>query len=289
MCDLGAFFCPIKLSHTHTKFSTKKASIKRRIVNPSTTKMEMSALTPEIAAVGMTLSPAIGVAIIVALHSMSSTPVSRNRLIGICQTVSITLIVMTALLLLQEVYHREGTDEMTPYVFLSFGVMMGIFVHHLLEQLGSGAGLMVTTSIFIHSVLEGAAVGVSAGSSNFDAIAWSIILHNVPEGIAIAAVCYPKESGVLKTIWFALMSHLGQGVAVVYVARYGLASTPASEVEAWWTEHAWLLLIEGVSVGTIAASIVLEMVPTAVEEIGWKMTVIATGTMLALGIAVAFQ
>lgn len=82
----------------------------------------------------------------------------------------------------------------------------------------SRQGVLMLTTMFIHSIPEGIAIGVgyATGEIKFGLLlAMAIAIHNVPEGIAISLPLRAKGVSALRCTGYAILSSTPQPIAAV--------------------------------------------------------------------------
>ena len=83
-------------------------------------------------------------------------------------------------------------------------------------------GIMVAFSLVVHNFPEGIAAFTTALSSDFSVaipIAFAIAIHNIPEGIAVSVPIYHATGNKRKAFWFSFLSGLAEpfGALIAYL------------------------------------------------------------------------
>jgi zinc transporter ZupT len=96
---------------------------------------------------------------------------------------------------------------------------------------GAGARrmLLMVAVMTVHSFAEGVALGVAFGGTAPLAVAITVAIavHNVPEGLAITAVLYPRGVSVWRCAWWSVFSSLPQPLMAVPAYLFVEAFAPA--------------------------------------------------------------
>jgi zinc transporter, ZIP family len=108
----------------------------------------------------------------------------------------------------------------------------------------------------IHSLTEGAGVGVSfgGGSELGVFITAAIAIHNIPEGLAISLVLVPRGARPISAAWWSVFSSLPQPLLAVPAFLFVEAFRP------------WLPVGFGFAAGAMAWLVFSELVPDALSE-----------------------
>lgn len=126
----------------------------------------------------------------------------------------------------------------------------------------SGAGakeiLLLLGVMTLHSFSEGVAVGVSFGGGQQLAtlITVAIAIHNIPEGLAISAVMFPKGTSVLRCAGWSIFSSLPQPLMAV----------PAFLFVEWFRPVLPYGL--GFAAGAMVFMVLFEILPDAYRSLG---------------------
>lgn len=93
----------------------------------------------------------------------------------------------------------------------------GWTIHGLNEQ-SSKQTLLLLLTLFVHSIPEGAAIGVgyATGEIKFGwLLAVAIGVHNIPEGTAVSLPLRANGSSMARCIWYSILTSLPQPVVAV--------------------------------------------------------------------------
>jgi hypothetical protein len=153
------------------------------------------------------------------------------------------------------------------------------------EQLLSDKSKVIVVAMFLHTAAEGAGLGVLTKHA-FDAAVPAMAMHNLFEGAVVAASKDPaaivaRDAGhhqapmkrLRRTAAILLrpcVSHAPQWLAVVALRQFG--------GKALVTEAMQVALM-AFAVGSMLATIALELVPEAVSELGFALTAAAAATV----------
>ena len=131
--------------------------------------------------------------------------------------------------------------------------------------------LLIFIAMFIHSIPEGIAIGVSFATGNLAfglIMATAITVHNIPEGIAVSLPLKSDGVSTWKCAWVSILTSIPQPIMAV-----------PSALIAWFFEP--LLPIGlGFAGGAMIYLTMSELIPDALEEGGRSLT--AWGVMLGL-------
>ncbi len=184
---------------------------------------------------------------------------------------------------------QEGISFKSKYPLAPYEVIIGLLLgagflwwasrfvkHHHIEdhhmsQGVSQKGILLFVAMFIHSIPEGVAIGVSFATGNFHfglIMAIAICVHNIPEGIAVSLPLKKDGASTLKCAWASILTSLPQP----------LLATPAALLGCYFEPVLGLGL--GFAGGAIIYLVIAEMIPDAIEEGGNVLT--AWGVMLGL-------
>lgn len=145
----------------------------------------------------------------------------------------------------------------------------------------SGAGakeiLLLLGVMTLHSFSEGVAVGVAFGGGQQLAtlITVAIAIHNIPEGLAISAVMFPKGTSVLRCAGWSIFSSLPQPLMAV----------PAFLFVEWFRPVLPYGL--GFAAGAMVFMVLFEILPKAYESLGRAS--VGLHVSVAFGAMVLFQ
>ena len=93
----------------------------------------------------------------------------------------------------------------------------GWTIHGLNEQ-SSKQTLLLLLTLFVHSIPEGAAIGVgyATGEIKFGwLLAVAIGVHNIPEGTAVSLPLRANGASMARCIWYSILTSLPQPVVAV--------------------------------------------------------------------------
>lgn len=193
----------------------------------------------------------------------------RGRLLGFGGGVMLAATVFSLLVPALEVAGEQGFSPWSAGMLTSIGVLLGaaalLGLGRLLAQrqrhgesdraqdgLASGV-LLFVIAIMLHNVPEGMAVGVAAGAglSGADGLAIGIALQDVPEGLIVALVL--ASAG------------MGRGKAVLIGAASGLVEPVFAVLCAWLVGVSHVLLPWGLALaaGAMLFAVIHEIIPEA--------------------------
>lgn len=87
-----------------------------------------------------------------------------------------------------------------------------------LNEKSSKQAILLLLTLFVHSIPEGAAIGVgyATGEIKFGwLLAVAIAVHNIPEGTAISLPLRANGASVAKCIWYSIITSLPQPIVAV--------------------------------------------------------------------------
>lgn len=87
-----------------------------------------------------------------------------------------------------------------------------------LSDKGSRQTLLLLLTLFVHSIPEGAAIGVgyATGEMKFGwLLAVAIAVHNIPEGTAVSLPLRANGASIGRCIWYSIITSLPQPVVAV--------------------------------------------------------------------------
>lgn len=87
-----------------------------------------------------------------------------------------------------------------------------------LNEKSSKQAILLLLTLFVHSIPEGAAIGVgyATGEIKFGwLLAVAIAVHNIPEGTAISLPLRANGASVAKCIWYSIVTSLPQPIVAV--------------------------------------------------------------------------
>lgn len=154
-----------------------------------------------------------------------------------------------------------------------------------LRESGGVAALLVVGAMFIHSLPEGVAVGVSFGVANLNvehglgfgsAISTAIAFHNIPEGLAISVALRSRGLSVWKCVFWSVVSSVPQPVAAPFAAWMA------------WILEPTLPAGMGFAAGAMLTLVAMELGPNALKRVGIRGAVLGllVGAGLMAGLSV---
>ena len=87
-----------------------------------------------------------------------------------------------------------------------------------LNQKSSRQTLLLLLTLFVHSIPEGAAIGVgyATGEIKFGwLLAVAIAVHNIPEGTAVSLPLRANGASVIRCIWYSVLTSMPQPIVAV--------------------------------------------------------------------------
>ena len=87
-----------------------------------------------------------------------------------------------------------------------------------LNQKNSRQTLLLLLTLFVHSIPEGAAIGVgyATGDIKFGwLLAVAIAVHNIPEGTAVSLPLRANGASVARCIWYSILTSMPQPIVAV--------------------------------------------------------------------------
>ncbi len=128
--------------------------------------------------------------------------------------------------LADEALGRGGAAEVV--VGMLSGALFFSWTSRAIEQRGwtfegwssrnSKQALLLLLTLFVHSIPEGAAIGVgyATGEIRFGwLLAVAIAVHNIPEGTAVSLPLRANGASVLKCIWYSILTSMPQPIVAV--------------------------------------------------------------------------
>ena len=148
---------------------------------------------------------------------------------------------------------------------------------------GSKTGALIFVSMLIHSIPEGVAVGVGFVSPEYFSnlpnlgiyIAVAIGIHNIPEGLAVALPLHSQGISLKRCFWIAVLTSLPQPIMAV----------PASLMV--WAFKPLLIPSFGFAAGAMMYLVICELIPQGLEED--SPTAIAWAFMLGFSLMLLVQ
>ena len=142
---------------------------------------------------------------------------------------------------------------------------------YLLKNGFSKRGFLIFTTMFIHSIPEGVAIGVAfaTGDATFGLVmSIAIAVHNIPEGIAVSLPLKADGISTKKCAFLSILTSVPQPIMAVPAAL------------AAWIFEPLLPIGLGFAGGAMIYITVAELIPDAIEEGGRSLT--AWGVMVGL-------
>jgi zinc transporter, ZIP family len=136
--------------------------------------------------------------------------------------------------------------------------------------------LMIVGVMTLHSLTEGAGVGVSFGKGEAFGffIALAIAVHNVPEGLAISLVLVPRGVSVARAAGWSVFSSLPQPLMAIPAFLFVDAFEPVLPIGL------------GFAAGAMVCMVAMELLPDAFAEASGRtvagVTAVSTLAMVAL-------
>jgi len=178
----------------------------------------------------------------------------------------------------------KAKSPVAPYIVI-LGLLLGAaffrytekkFAHpsihkHYLKHGLNKRGFLIFIAMFVHSIPEGIAIGVSFATGHFEfglIMALAISVHNIPEGIAISL---PLKKDGVSTKNCALLS-------IMSSAPQPIMAVPSALLA--WAFEPLLPIGLGFAGGAMIYLVVSELLPDAFEEGGRSLT--AWGVMIGL-------
>lgn len=87
-----------------------------------------------------------------------------------------------------------------------------------LNEKTSKQTLLLLLTLFVHSIPEGAAIGVgyATGEIKFGwLLALAIAVHNIPEGTAVSLPLRANGASVLRCVWYSILTSMPQPIVAV--------------------------------------------------------------------------
>lgn len=150
-----------------------------------------------------------------------------------------------------------------------------------LRRTGGAAALLIVAAMTLHSVPEGAAIGVAygtagdTGSTAFGlSVAIALAVHNIPEGVAITVALRSKGVSTWACMGWAVLSSVPQTVG----------APPAAA--AVWMFQPLLPAGLGFAAGAMMYLVVDELLPDAYSGVGRNVSAIAFMTGLLVMVVI---
>jgi len=140
-------------------------------------------------------------------------------------------------------------------------------------DLRSRRSILLISTLFVHSIPEGIAIGVgyATGELNFGLLlAIVIAVHNIPEGTAVAVPLRAGGASLARCVAYAVLTSLPQPIVAV----------PAYLLVSWF--QPLLAVSLGFAAGAMVFLVLSEMIPDSLavcsrREVGWGVTAGAVG------------
>jgi zinc transporter ZupT len=204
----------------------------------------------------------IGVIPMVGYHLIKH---HQSTILGIGQILAAVFMTMASVSLI-----REGAnDAMGVSVGITIGVIFILCLNWLTQNLpdldhviqaqnldGARQGVLIIFLMTIHSMAEGVGIGVSfgGGQTTGQLISIMIAFHNIPEGLAIAAITVPNGMSVWRSALWAIFSSLPQ--PILGVVSYGFVVIFEPFLEMGY----------GIAAGAMLWMVLFELMPEAVKR-----------------------
>lgn len=186
--------------------------------------------------------------------------------------------------LAQEGIALKSKFALAPYIVI-LGLLLGAaffrytekkFAHleshkYVLAQGLTRRGLLIFTTMFIHSIPEGIAIGIAFATGNLQfglVMAIAIAVHNIPEGIAVSLPLKTDGASTQKCAVASILTSIPQPIMAVPAALLTTLFEPLLPIGLGFAGGAMIYL-------TIS-----ELIPDALEEGGRSLT--AWGVMVGL-------
>lgn len=173
---------------------------------------------------------------------------------------------------------------------LTLGTLVGLFLimflssrlehnhdeNQLLLRTGGGLrGFLIVSVMAIHSFAEGIGIGVAYGGSEAlgTFISLAILIHNIPEGLAISLVLVPRGTSSWRASLWSVFSSLPQPLMAVPAYLFVLFFRP------------FLPFGLGLAAGAMLWMVFSELIPDALEESNHNTVGIVVTLALAAMIA----
>jgi zinc transporter ZupT len=185
--------------------------------------------------------------------------------------------------LADEALGRGGAAEVVAGMLS--GALFFSWTSRLIEQRGwtfegwssrsSKQAILLLLTLFVHSIPEGAAIGVgyATGEIKFGwLLAVAIAVHNIPEGTAVSLPLRANGASVVKCIWYSILTSMPQPIVAVpafLLVQYFQPLLPASL---------------GFAGGAMIFLVIQELLPESFEhssrtEAAWGVTVGLVGML----------
>ncbi len=122
---------------------------------------------------------------------------------------------------------KESMDKMgvlNTVVFTFLGVIITMFIKNTLDvSKDMKTGYLIFISILIHNIPEGLAIGSSFMSTENIGIALALVIgiHNIPEGLAMALSLVGSKMNIYKVILFTVIAGIPMGIGSFAGAYFG--------------------------------------------------------------------
>lgn len=122
---------------------------------------------------------------------------------------------------------KEAMDMMGVYytiVFIFIGVLMTMFIKTRLDvSKDMKSGYLIFISILLHNLPEGLAIGSSFMSTETLGLTLAVVIgiHNIPEGLAMALSLVGSKMKISKVILFTIIAGIPMGIGSFLGAYFG--------------------------------------------------------------------
>lgn len=122
---------------------------------------------------------------------------------------------------------KEAMDIMGVYytlLFLFIGVLMTMFIKTRLDgSKDMKSGYLIFISILLHNLPEGLAIGSSFMSTEALGLTLALVIgiHNIPEGLAMALSLVGSKMKITKVILFTIIAGIPMGIGSFLGAYFG--------------------------------------------------------------------
>jgi zinc transporter ZupT len=213
-----------------------------------------------------------------------------DQAVAVCNATAAGMMVAASIGLVAEGCLEESTPDtiLIPPIRVLMGVYMGIAFVKATSAYFDGAEpiemldtsvintkrvLLIMTVMTLHSISEGIGIGVSFHSESLGGfVSATLAIHNVPEGVAIAIVLFPRGFSLLSVTLWCIFSSLPQ---------------PAMAVPAYLftQQFVWVFPMGlGVAAGAMGLVVMEELLPEALEHLSQTKTyAISISAMFIMG------
>ena len=124
---------------------------------------------------------------------------------------------------LQTTYQLLFPSIITVSILIVLGIIFSNIINHKIDNNNTlyKLGLISIITIILHNIPEGIATYISSSQNQILGLklAFAIALHNIPEGISIAIPIYYSTNSIKKTFFYTLISGLSEflGALLTYL------------------------------------------------------------------------